>query len=535
MALSAKDSLIAEYKDTIAKQNTTIENLNLVIKSLRETIAENTETNKNLQEQIDYLTKKLFGASSEKRQMDGQLSLFDEAEVEADASYSNIDTVVKGHTRKPKRTYAETFKGIPVEEEVLDLPDNEKKCRECGSDLVPIGRELVRKEFHYTPAKGKVIEIYTLTYKCPECTSGSTPEKSYEIVKAEAPEALIPHSYASTSSVAWVMYQKYANAIPLYRQEQDWKQLGASFSRSTLANWIIYSAKHYLSPVYEYFHKELIKRHFLMADETRIQVLKEPGRNPETDSFMWLFRSGEDGEPPIVLYKYYMTRAGYNPEEFLKGFSGYLETDGYQGYNKVENIKRCCCWAHVRRYFIDAVPKGKEFDMTNPAVQGVRYCDKLFEYEKQYREKGYSFDKKHDCRLRDEQPVLEAFWSWAEKQVPTKGSRFAKAINYVLNRKDYLMTYLEDGRCSFDNNASENAIRPFTLGRKNWLFSNSTEGAEASAIVYTMVEMAKAHGLNIYGYLLLLLESRPSDGWTDEQFEEIAPWNAEIQKLIGNK
>ncbi len=536
MALSAKDSLIAEYKDIISKQNTTIENLNLMISTLQGTISENTVTIKNLQEQVEYLTKKLFGTSSEKnRQVEGQYCLFNEAEVEANISFEDVGAVIREHTRKPKRTLKETFKGLPIREEVIDLPDDEKVCPTCGTDLVYVGRELVRKEFHYTPAKGEIIEIYTNTYKCPECTTGNTPEKSYEFVKADAPEALIPHSYASPSVVAWTMYQKFQNAMPLYRQEQDWKQLGAELSRSTLANWIIYCAKRYFSPMYEYFHRELLKREFLMADETRVQVLNEPERNPETDSFMWLFRSGEDGLPPIVLYKYYMTRAGYNPEAFLEGFKGYLETDGYQGYNKVSGIKRCCCWAHVRRYFIDAVPGGKEFDISLPAVQGVRYCDKLFEIERKYREKGYSFEERYKHRLQDEAPVLEAFWAWLDKQCPTKGSRFYKAVSYVLNRKDYLETYLEDGRCSFSNNLSENAIRPFTVGRKNWLFSESVAGAEASSIVYTMVEMAKANGISIYGYLLLLLESRVSDEMTDEELSDLAPWNPAVMEMLGNK
>lgn len=162
---------------------------------------------------------------------------------------------------------------------------------------------------------------------------------------------------------------------------KDWKQYGAEISRTTLANWIIYCAQHYFQPVYDYFHRELLKRSFLMGDETRVQVLNEPERRPQSQSFMWLFRSGEDGLPVIILYGYSPTRSGDNAVKFLDGFSGYLETDGYQGYNKVPGIKRCSCWAHIRRYFIDAIPKGKQFDYSQPAVQGVQYCDRLFRIE----------------------------------------------------------------------------------------------------------------------------------------------------------
>ena len=271
-----------------------------------------------------------------------------------------------------------------------------------------------------------------------------------------------------------------------------------------------------------------------MADETTTQVLDEPGRRPQSKSYMWLYRTGEDGNPTIILYGYSETRAGDNAKAFLKGFKGYLECDGYQGYNKVPDIKRCSCWAHVRRYLIDAVPKGKQYDYSNPAVQGVQYCNKLFEYEDRINKKHVSYEERKQLRLQKEKPVLEAFWSWLDLQNPIKNSRMDKAITYIKNRRDTLTTYLEDGRCSFSNNLSENAIRPFTVGRKNWLFSESPEGAKASATVYTIVEMAKAHNLNIYKYLTYLLEQRPSTDWNDDQFEKLAPWSSEVQALCNN-
>ena len=303
-------------------------------------------------------------------------------------------------------------------------------------------------------------------------------------------------------------------------------------TRTTLANWIIYCSKKYFQPVYDYFHRELLKRSFAMADETRVQVLKEPDRRPQTQSFMWVFRSGEDGLPTILLFGYSPTRNGDNAAEFLDGFQGYLETDGYQGYNKVPGIKRCSCWAHIRRYFIDAVPKGKQFDYSQPAVQGVQYCDQLFRIEDRIS-KQYPGDheKRKQLRLEKEKPVLEAFWSWLDDQAPVRNTRMAKAVTYVQNRRKTAETYLEDGRCSFTNSLSENSIRPFAVGRKNWLFSDSVQGAKASAVVYTMVEMARAHDLNIYDYLKYILDQRPDQSWTDEQFADLAPWSEKLQNL----
>ena len=243
---------------------------------------------------------------------------------------------------------------------------------------------------------------------------------------------------------------------------------------------------------------------------------------------MWLFRTGEDGLPAIILYNYTQTRAKFNAEEFLKGFSGYLETDCYQGYNNLPDVRRCCCWAHLRRYFVEAVPKGKELDYGSPAAQAVQYCNKLFEYERKSQQKGHTPEQRKEYRIQKELPVLDAFWEWISLQVPKKGTRFEKAVNYAQNHKELFMTYLEDGRCSFSNNLSENAIRPFTLGRKNWLFSDTPKGAQASAIVYTMVEMAKAHNLNIYKYLNYLLEQLPDTKMTDEALSRLAPWNEDI-------
>ena len=526
MAKSANDSRIMEQKDTISQLNMVINSQNELIVSLRSTVDECNSTISSLREQVEYLTQKLFGTSSEKtKTIAGQLNLFDEAEQEILPSEEEPvgETIVKEHTRSAKRTSEETFKGVPLRDEVIPLSDDQRHCADCGSDMEVIGREFVRREFRFTPAKGEVVNIYRETAKCPRCSTASALARNIQFVKANVPEALIPHSYASASAAAWVMYQKYANSMPLYRQEQDWKQMGVLLSRATLANWIIYCAGNYFRPLYDYFHRELVKRRFLMADETRIQVLKEPERKAETDSYMWLFRSGEDGLPVIILYKYTETRAKFNAMEFLAGFKGYLETDCYQGYDNLPDVSRCCCWAHLRRYFVEAVPKGKELDYSNPAAQAVQYCNRLFDYERRSKEAGHTFDQRKEYRLRKEKPILDAFWTWVSMQAPKKGTRLEKAVNYAQNHKEQFLTYLEDGRCSFSNNLSGNSIRPFTVGRKNWLFSDTPKGDEASATVYTMVEMARAHELNIYKYLKYLLECLPDTKMTDDSLSKLAP------------
>lgn len=269
-----------------------------------------------------------------------------------------------------------------------------------------------------------------------------------------------------------------------------------------------------------------------MADETPIQVLKEEGRRPQSKSYVWLVRSGDDGEVPIILYNYTPTRAGSNVATFLKGAvpGYYLMVDGYKGYNKVPEAQRCCCWAHIRRYWLQAIPKGHEKDYTNPAVQGFLYCNKLFEYERSYREKGLSFKQIYNRRLKDQKPVIEAFLSWLDQLQPKSSDRIIRAINYSNGCRPYMMNYLKDGACSLSNNLSENSIRPLVVGRKNWLFSDTPAGADASMKIYSMIETAKANDLDPKKYLNYLLEHRPSVEMSDDELEQLAPWSSVVQE-----
>ena len=209
--------------------------------------------------------------------------------------------------------------------------------------------------------------------------------------------------------------------------------------------------------------RKLLERKFAMSDETPVQVLREPERRAQTKSYMWLFRTGEDGGYPIIIYKYSETRAGDTAVDFLEGFDGYLMCDGYSGYNKVKTATRLACWAHIRRYLIDAIPKGKQLDYAQPAVQGVMYTNQLFDLKDEIRNKYKTFDAIKEARLKQEKPIIEGFLSWLKMQNPVRNSRLDKAVTYIQNRKDFLSNYLEDGRCSFSNNLSENSIRPFVV------------------------------------------------------------------------
>ena len=547
---NAYELQFSELKDTISQLNNTVAMQNELLTSLKaqlaEKDAEKAELNvliKNLQAEVAYLKKKLFGSSSEKHDavLYGQMSMFgtDDEDIKPpeiiDAECFTQASLKKA--RKPKATYDEMFAGLKSTKVYVDtLTDEEKRCPLCGTELKSIGHELIRTELQYHPATLERIDYYSTTYGCPKCKKDATEIGDGYFIKDEGIPALIPGSYASESVAAWTMYQKFCNSMPFERQSKDMKQYGVNIGRSTMASWAIYCTEHYLKPMYDFYHRELLKRNFLMADETPVQVLKEEGRRPETKSYMWLFRTGNDGLKPIILYYYSPTRAGSNASDFLKGINPgtYLTVDGYQGYNSVEGVKICNCWAHVRRYLLEAIPTGKEKDFNEPAVQGFLYVESLFSYERQYREKGLTPNQIYKRRLKDEKPILEGFWRWFDRVAPIKGTRLYRAMNYIQNRRPNLETYLEDGHCSFSNNWSENSIRPVTVGRKNWMFSDSVAGADANAVILSMVEMAKAYELNIYEYLKFILEARPNSKMSDEDLASFAPWNEEIQKRCRN-
>ena len=430
-----------------------------------------------MQKQIDNLTELIlimrqdkFGASSErtpKDAVDGQMSLFDEAEVCADASVPEpVTKEVRGYTRKDSRTKrAELIKDLPVRIIPCSIPEEDKICIQCGCSLKFLGTETVREELEYIPAKLQIVRYTREACECPKCKRTARPF----IMKARTPASLMNHSLASPSSVANVMYQKYVNSVPLYRQEKDWENLGVSLKRATMAHWIIRCAGDYFTPVIKHLKKELTGREVLHCDETPVQVLKEEGKKPQSKSYMWLYRTGSDDKHPVVLYDYQPSRSGENAARYLEGFRGYLHTDGYSGYNKLENVTRCGCWAHLRRKFVEAIPGNKASGSPpTTAETGRDYCDKLFHIEEQLKE--LSAGERYLKRLELEKPILEAFWGWLDSVQALKGSALGKAVTYARNQKPYMENYLLDGRCTLSNNAAENAIRPLRLAAKTGFF-----------------------------------------------------------------
>lgn len=502
------------------------------VKTLENRIAELEQENKQLHDTVEYLTRKLFGRSSEKTSVlaKGQMSLFDEAEMEADPTAPEPDLKeVKGFWKKKfQGQRKDLLKNIPHVRRLCTIVEPDRFCDECETALVPVGEEFVRTEIEFIPAEVRVIDYYRETFECRSCRKKGLPYME----KSPVPNPVIQHSLASPSSVAWVMHQKFVNALPLYRQEKEWKTLGVKLSRATMANWIIAASRDWLMPIVERMQQMLLKEKYLHADETTVQVLNEEGRKNTTKSYMWVYSTGQHCRHPIRIFDYRTGRSGMYPQEFLKGFKGFLHSDAYSGYKKVTDITRCLCWSHLRRHFVDALPKDIHSPEATLPSQGITYCNKLFKIEESLEK--LSAEERKSERLKQEKPVLDAFWAWVKTsrcEVPPK-SKLGEALNYANNHKNELMNYLADGNCVISNNLAENSIRPFTIGRKNWLFSGSPKGAAASAAVYSIIETAKANGLDPYKYLLFIFGEMPGVLFRQypEYLEDYLPWSSEVQQ-----
>ena len=514
---------VAVLEDTILKQRQEIDELKRKLEHMNEVFA-------NAQ-------RARFGQSSEKASYvlnEDQISLFNEAEKEQDhkaAEPTEETFAVKAHARKKKRTLDEITANLPEKEILLELPEEQLVCGKCGGKFKAIGKKFVRREMQVIPRQVKILAYYTVTYACEHCEKDTG---FAHIASAKPPVPLMKHSLASPSSVADIMAKKYADGLPLARQEKIWAREGVELSRATMSNWVIQCSQTWLKPLYKHMKQRLLEQNVIHADESVVQVLKEYGKTASSESRMWVYASGDRSPIPVRIFEYQPDRSGKRPESFLRGFTGCLVTDGYSGYNQVQKVIHCGCWAHMKRKWREAMPDGATVQTSKAAV-GFQYCNRLFSLEKKCANLKDKYRKEY--RQNIILPVLEEYFCWVNTLDPEKGSKLAEAVTYARNQKTALMVFVDHGDVPISNNLAENAIRPFAVGRKNWLFCDTVKGAESSAIVYTMVETAKANGLDPYEYLLYALSVLPYYGKSipHEMLESTMPWSSEVQQRIGKK
>ena len=514
---------VAVLENKIQEQQAQIEELKRKLEHMNEVFANAQRTR--------------FGQSSEQKSYvlgKDQLSLFNEAEEAQDhkAEEPTSDTVlIAAHERKKKRSQAEMLNQLPEEEVLLKIPEEQLVCGKCGGKMKPIGKKFLRHEMQIIPKQIKLLAYYAVTYACDSCEKDTG---FAHITSVKPPVPLMKHSLASASTVAYIMTQKYVDGLPLARQEKIWAREGISLSRATMANWVIQCSQSWLKPLYKHMKQELLTHSVIHADETVVQVLKEEGKPATSESRMWLYASAALLRHQVRIFEYQPDRSGKRPESFLRGFAGCLVTDGYAGYNQVQNVTHCGCWAHARRKWREAMPEGATVKTSKAAV-GFQYCNKLFAEERKCAPNHPKY--RQEYRQNRELPLLEEYYAWLNTVHPEKGSKLEEAVRYSLNQKQCLMAYLDHGEVPISNNLAENAIRPFTLGRKNWLFCDTPKGAEASAVVYSLVESAKANGVEPFAYLQHVLVQLPYLGKTHshEELETLMPWAPYIQQNFAMK
>lgn len=470
--------------------------------------------------------RRAFGASSEKLAAD-QLSLFNEADGEhADLPETETaaDTVhVPAHTRRATRRISIPAT-LPREEVIHDLPDAQKFCPHDHTSLQCIGAE-EHEQLDIIPAQIKVLRHRRLKYACPCC-------QQY-VVTATKPAQPIEKSFAAPGLLAYIATQKYVDALPLYRQVDIFHRIGVELDRTTLANWMVRCGQ-LIQPLINLLHETILEHRVLHLDETIVQVLNEPGKTAQSHSYMWILRAVLPHA--AVLFHYEPTRRGDVAKQLLREFAGAIMVDGYEGYRAVctqNRITRLGCWAHARRKFMEAKqaqPKNK----TGKADQALAWIQQLYRIEQDI--KTLTVDQKFTARAQQAQPILDKLKIWLETSLlhaPPK-TAIGKALHYLHTQWPRLIRYLEHGEYPIDNNPAENAIRPFVIGRKNWLFSASQQGATASANLYSLIETAKANGLEPYVYLRKVFTELPN-AKTLAEVEALLPWqiNLNVKGAVG--
>ena len=482
-------------------------------------------------EQATLARQRMFGASSE--QMSAQSRLFDEAEVLAQNSTDAQDTApiadeapqgvpaTAAPATKPARgKRAPLAAGLPRVDVLHDLPEADRTCP-CGTPMVLIGQD-ISEQLDIVPMQVRVIRNIRNRYGCP----GS----QHAPVTAPLPAQPLPKSNASADFLAMLYTVKFVDGMPLTRFCKVLERHNAPVPSQTLARWVISGSK-LLQPLHNLMRDILLDCALIHMDETVVQVLKEPAKAPTSNSYMWV-QSGGPPDKPVVLFDYDPSRSAQVPTRLLEGFQGYLMTDGYGGYNEIASttgIERLACWAHVRRRFVEAVrvqPKGKR----GKADEAVALIGKLYRIEREFKDA--SPEDRHAARQSQSVPALADIHAWMVKTVElvTPKSALGTALTYMKNLWPMLSRYTERHDLPVDNNRAENSIRPFVLGRRAWLFSDTPAGAHASAVIYSLVETAKANGVEPYAWLRRVLRQLPA-AKTVEDIEALLPWNLRLPEI----
>lgn len=480
-----------------------------------------------LEELVRHLKRQKFGSSSE-IVPSGQGTLFNEAETIVEESEREQKTKLT-KTRKRGRPIRKPLpESLPQVQKKIDLPESEKFCQSSGAPLEVIGEE-VSKQLDIEPMSAKVIVTTRLKYGC-SCTACRAGDVVPTMKTAPVDPQPIPKSMAAPGLLAYIVASKFIDAMPLARQEEMFRRHGIDLSRSTMASWVI-KLGGLVTPIINLVRDEITKGGIVQADETTIQVRKGTGKSPKSKSYMWAFSRQRDDGKGMVLYELGPSRSHTVPLRVLEGFKGYLHADGYEAYEtlavKMPEVTLVGDWAHVRRKFFDAVKAvPKDFKGEVKVQRGLDLINELFRIDRDEIPKDAPLENRRAIRNLKSRTVIDDLKKWADEICPTIPPRSlsGEAMNYMLNRWSKLILFLDNPELRLDTNPIEGLIRPFVIGRKNWIFADTVKGAEASAALYSLVVMAKLHSLNPFNYLKSIFTELPKVA-TLEEVEALLPWN----------
>ena len=505
--------------------------IELLEQQLEQSNKQNEELHKRIEaltEQVHHLTKALYGSKTEKSKYqttEGQISLFEDDPLFSEPEHTEEQsTSVITYTVVRKAKYKKRNDSFldHIEVEAIHHHPEDLSCECCQSTMKEIGSKMIREEAKFIPAQMKRVQHFEHAYECIQCKKDIS--RQAQVKRGKAPQAIIQRSVAGPTVLSKLIYDKFIQYLPLYRQVKEWERYGLITNDKNLSNWVIRAAEDWLTPIYNHMKSQMMRKTILHVDETTSQIInRSDGKPGQSKAYNWVFRSVPCQGPQIILFQSSLSRSRSVLYDFTMNFKGTIICDGYSAYGSLPDITFANCWAHVRRYWLKAESKNGKI--------GVNYCDRLYNLERKF--KFLSPSKRRKARRKYSKPIVDSFLKWIDESPFFGKTALAKAAEYTLKLKQGLQAFLSDGRIEIDNNPAENAIRPNVIGRKNWLFSVSEAGARANAICLSLAETSKANGIDFYKYLVKLFTDLPDlpIHQQPELLMNYMPWSKEIQEL----
>ncbi|MDK6689735.1 MULTISPECIES: IS66 family transposase [Lactobacillales] len=520
--------MINHQKRVIDSQQSSIDNKQNELNHQNKLLKNKEVTIAHQDELIHYLKKKLYGRSKENLVDNNQLSLFevDASDLISEKEDETFETISYRRKKRPKGRKQVILDNFPDYDLHYTLEGEDRNCSGCQQEMAEIGQKKIRQQLRYVPAEIRCENVIQHSYKCTNCSEKAGKEM---VISADVPKPVFNGSYATAGLVSHSLQQKYELKIPAYRQEGEWEKMGLPLSRQTLINWHEKAAEYYFEPLYRLLSGKLIKQPVIHMDETSYKVIE----HEKEKTYYWLTCSSRETQQQIYLYHHSPGRGFNDLPKGMAEYEGVIHCDMWHVYPKINRVTIAGCWAHLRRKFYDALPP-KKYQGQFLSSWAVKQCDQFFTLEKKWQD--LSITERLDKRQKILKVKIDHFFERLREESSTAGGKLVTAIAYALKYEAYFKAFLENGAVEMSNNRAERGIKALVIGRKNWLFSTSFKGAQYSGIILSIIETAKANGLDPEKYLTFLLSAMPNEKHLSEKvLEDYLPWHPAIQAICRKK